>query len=113
MPTFTLSLNAQRDIASISEYIAARNITAAIKMINRIEKACQMLAENPALGEVREGFGVPGCRSLKKKPLHRVLSTNWQWRRYCAHYRCKSRPVIYGLKQVDSYLSYIRFLNRS
>jgi toxin ParE1/3/4 len=33
-------------------------------MLDRIEEACQMLAENPEVGEVRNGFGIPGCRSF-------------------------------------------------
>lgn len=64
MPTFILSLAAEIDIAGISEYIAKRNVAAAIKMLDRIEEACQMLAENPEVGEVRNGFGIPGCRSF-------------------------------------------------
>jgi toxin ParE1/3/4 len=64
MPTFILSDEAEADIAGISEYIAERNVAAAIKMLCRIEEACQILAENPGLGESRNGFGVPGCRSF-------------------------------------------------
>ncbi len=64
MPTFVLSLAAEIDITGISEYIAKRNVAAAIKMLDRIEEACQMLAENPEVGEVRNGFGIPGCRSF-------------------------------------------------
>ena len=64
MLTFVLSDEAEIDIAGIGEYIASRNIAAAIKMLDRIEETCQTLAENPGLGEVREGFGVPGCRSF-------------------------------------------------
>ncbi len=63
MPTFVLSDAAEADIAGISEYIAERNIAAAISMLDRIESTCQMLAENPGLGEHRKGFGIPGCRS--------------------------------------------------
>lgn len=33
-------------------------------MLETITEACQMLAENPDVGEVRDGFGVPGCRSF-------------------------------------------------
>ena len=64
MPTFVLSDEAETDIAGISEYIAKRNVAAAIKMLDLIQEACQMLAENPGLGEVRKGFGVPNCRSF-------------------------------------------------
>jgi len=64
MPTFVLSDEAETDIAGISEYIAKRNVAAAIKMLDLIQEACQTLAENPGLGEVRKGFGVPNCRSF-------------------------------------------------
>ena len=30
----------------------------------KVRATCQILAENPQVGEVREGFGVPGCRSF-------------------------------------------------
>ena len=64
MPTFILSDEAVIDIAGISEYIAKRNVAAAIKMLDLIQEACQTLAENPGLGELRKGFGVPDCRSF-------------------------------------------------
>jgi toxin ParE1/3/4 len=64
MATFVLSDDAEADIAGIAEYIAERNLAAAIGLLDRIESTCQMLAENPGLGEVRKGFGVPGCRSF-------------------------------------------------
>jgi len=64
MPTFVLSDEAETDIAGISEYIAKRNVAAAIKMLDLIQEACQTLAENPGLDEVRKGFGVPNCRSF-------------------------------------------------
>jgi len=63
-PTFALSEEAEIDIAGIIEYIAAHNVAAAIKTLDRIEGTCQTLAENPELGEVRPNLGVPGCRSF-------------------------------------------------
>jgi plasmid stabilization system protein ParE len=54
-----LSHEAEIDIAGISEYIAKHNVTAAIKMLDLIQEACQTLAENPGLGEVRKGYGEP------------------------------------------------------
>lgn len=53
-----------RDITGISNYIALRSVDAAVSTLNRVEETCQLLAENPGLGEVRTGFGVPGCRSF-------------------------------------------------
>lgn len=64
MPTFVLSDEAEIDIAGISEHIAGRNLAAAIKMLDWIEETCQMLADNPGLGETRKGFGIPDCRSF-------------------------------------------------
>jgi toxin ParE1/3/4 len=64
MPTYVLSHEAVSDIKGITDYIAQQNVTAAIKLLGRIEETCQMLAENPGLGEVRQGFGIPGCRSF-------------------------------------------------
>ncbi len=64
MPRFVLSDEAEQDIAGISDYIAKRNRVAAINMLDRIDETCQLLAQNPELGEFRKGFGVPGCRSF-------------------------------------------------
>ncbi len=64
MPSFVLSREAEVDIAGISDYIAIRNVGAAIKMLSLLEETCQMLADNPEVGELRKGFGVPGCRSF-------------------------------------------------
>ncbi len=64
MPSFVLSDDAEADIVGITAHIASRNLAAAVSILERIESTCQMLAENPRLGEVRKGFGVPGCRSF-------------------------------------------------
>lgn len=64
MPSFVLSREAEVDIAGISDYIAERNVGAAIKILSLLEETCQMLADNPEVGELRKGFGVPGCRSF-------------------------------------------------
>lgn len=64
MPTYVLSDEAVSDLTGITDYIAERNVTAALKILGKIEETCQMLAENPGLGETRQGFGVPGCRSF-------------------------------------------------
>lgn len=64
MSNYVLSHEAVSDLTGITDYIAERNVTAAIKMLGKIEQTCQMLAENPGLGESRQGFGVPGCRSF-------------------------------------------------
>lgn len=33
-------------------------------MVELLEQTCQMLADNPELGESRHGYGVPNCRSF-------------------------------------------------
>jgi toxin ParE1/3/4 len=59
-----LSHVAEIDIAGISEYSAKHNLAAAIKLLHLNQEACQSLAENPGLGEMRSGYGVPDCRSF-------------------------------------------------
>ena len=44
MAMFVLYAEAEIDIAGISEYTAKRNVAAAIKMLDRIQEACRMLA---------------------------------------------------------------------
>ena len=61
MASFVLSEKAVEDVTGISNYIAARNITAAIRMVELLEQTCQMLADNPELGELRHSYGVPNC----------------------------------------------------
>ena len=55
MASFVFSEDADADIAGVVEYIAERNLPAAIMILDRIESTCQMLAENPGLGEERKG----------------------------------------------------------
>lgn len=63
-PTFVFSLDAEFDLSGIVNFIAERNLDAAIDLLDQINDTCQTLAENPDLGELREGYGVPGCRSF-------------------------------------------------
>jgi|GEM_PF-3518446 plasmid stabilization system protein ParE len=58
MPTYVLSDEAVLDLTGIIDYIAERNVTAALKMLGKIEETCQMLAENPGLGETRQGYSM-------------------------------------------------------
>ncbi|WP_375452568.1 type II toxin-antitoxin system RelE/ParE family toxin [uncultured Devosia sp.] len=51
------SPKAERDAFSIWDYIAPHNPTAAEKMLRRIDKAIQMLAERPGNGRSYEEFG--------------------------------------------------------
>ena len=58
-PTFVFSLDAEFDLSGIVNFIAERNLDAAIDLLDQINDTCQTLAENPDLGELREGYGVP------------------------------------------------------
>ncbi|MEO8271793.1 MAG: type II toxin-antitoxin system RelE/ParE family toxin [Aureliella sp.] len=64
MPAPVLSLDAEEDLTGIIDYVAKRNTSAARSLLEQLEATCRLLADNPDLGEIREGFGVPGCRSF-------------------------------------------------
>ncbi len=55
---------AEGDLLSIAEYIARDKSDAARRWVQRMRDACQALAIQPEVGELRAGFGVPGCRSF-------------------------------------------------
>ena len=55
---------ADDDLEAIVEHFARDKPSAARTWLVRIREACEMLASRPDLGEAREGFGVPGCRSF-------------------------------------------------
>ena len=64
MPAVIYAPEADDDLEGIVDYIARDKPTAAREWLAKVRATCQMLAENPRVGEVREGFGVPGCRSF-------------------------------------------------
>ena len=64
MPTVIYAPEADDDLIAIVDYIARDKPIAAREWLANVRSTCKMLAENPQLGEVREGFGVPGCRSF-------------------------------------------------
>ena len=64
MPTAIYAPEADDDLEGIVDYIARDKPTVAREWFVKVRATCQMLAENPQVGEVREGFGVPGCRSF-------------------------------------------------
>ncbi len=64
MPAVIYAPEADDDLEGIVDYIARDNPTAAREWLAKVRATCQILAENPQVGEVREGFGVPGCRSF-------------------------------------------------
>jgi toxin ParE1/3/4 len=45
------SSEARRDLQEIHDYIAADDPAAALRLVGRIEQSCQLLAENPLIGE--------------------------------------------------------------
>jgi toxin ParE1/3/4 len=51
------------DLEAIVDYIARDKPNAAREWLKKVRSTCQMLAENPDVGEVRAGLGVAGCRS--------------------------------------------------
>lgn len=64
MPVPEFSQEASDDVDAIVAYIAKSSPANAVSMLETIIEAGQMLAENPDVGEVRDGIGVPGCRSF-------------------------------------------------
>jgi toxin ParE1/3/4 len=57
-----VSADAQRDIDAIADYIAARNISAALKWVQDIREAMQTIADMPGIGTIRDELR-PGLRS--------------------------------------------------
>lgn len=54
MRGFRLSLPAEHDLEEIQVYIAQDNPVAADGVINKIESACQLIAEHPGVGRHRD-----------------------------------------------------------
>jgi toxin ParE1/3/4 len=54
MKNCRFSLEARRDLQGIHDYIAADDPTAALRLIEKIEQSCELLAEHPLLGEACE-----------------------------------------------------------
>ena len=64
MSQVTYSPEANDDLEGIVDYIARDKPKAAREWLLKVRATCQMLAENPDVGEVRDGFGVAVCRSF-------------------------------------------------
>lgn len=64
MATVIYSPAADDDIFGIVDYIARDKPEAARNWIRKIHDTCTTIATQPEAGEVRPGFGVPGCRSF-------------------------------------------------
>ncbi len=62
MPRVLYAPEAEGDLVGIAEYIARDKPVAARKWVDKIRTTCETLATQPQMGELRQGFGVPGCR---------------------------------------------------
>ncbi len=64
MPCVIYAPEAEDDLLGIAEHIARDKPVAARRWVAKIRDACELLATQPAMGELRQNFGVPGCRSF-------------------------------------------------
>ncbi len=64
MASVVYAPEADDDLESIVDYIAHDKPAAAREWLAQIRETCETLATHPAMGEERDGFGVPGCRSF-------------------------------------------------
>jgi len=62
MARITYAPAADDDLCDIVSFIAQDNPDAAHNWLQRIGEVCELLAENPMIGEERRDFSVPGCR---------------------------------------------------
>lgn len=54
MKSYTFSARAKQDLTEIHDYIAQDSVRHARRFIERIEAKCQLLADFPGMGELRE-----------------------------------------------------------
>ena len=64
MATIIYAKEADDDLVGIVEYIARDKPKAARDWLANVRRTCELLASQPEMGELREGFGVPRCRSF-------------------------------------------------
>lgn len=64
MPRVEYAQDADDDLAGIAEFIARDKPEAARRWVQTVRETCSTLASQPEMGEMRTGFGVPGCRSF-------------------------------------------------
>jgi len=62
MARITYAPAAVDDLCNIVSFIAQDNPDAAHNWLQRIAEVCELLAENPMIGEERRDFSVLGCR---------------------------------------------------
>ena len=58
------SQRADADLYNIALTIAEDKPDAALRWVHRLRETCELLASRPQMGEMRPGYGVPGCRSF-------------------------------------------------
>ncbi len=64
MPRVDYAPEADDDLVGIAEFIARDKPEAARNWIGKIRETCETIASHPEMGELRRGFGIPGCRSF-------------------------------------------------
>ena len=64
MPHVIFAPEADDDLICIADFIARHKPSAARRWVQKISESCQTLAAQPGLGEFRNEFGVPECRSF-------------------------------------------------
>ncbi|MBD2498249.1 type II toxin-antitoxin system RelE/ParE family toxin [Nostoc sp. FACHB-280] len=69
MGRFIRTAKAEEDLIEIWIYIATDNPTAADKLLDQIDTKCQMLADNPELGQARPDI----ASGLRYFPVNRYL----------------------------------------
>lgn len=97
MSDYTLSVDADLDLDEIWEYIAADDIDAADRWVEKLFVAFEILGQNPGIGHRREDL-----------TSHSVLF--WPVGAYLVIYRAESRPieivaVTQGSRDVPAFLN--------
>jgi len=64
VPRVDYAQEADNDLVGIAEFIARDKPEVARRWVQKIRDTCSTLATQPEMGELRKGFGVPGCRSF-------------------------------------------------
>ncbi len=64
MPRVVYAPEAENDLIEIADHIARDKPQAARRWLDTIRETCDTLATQPEAGELRRGFGIPGCRSF-------------------------------------------------
>jgi toxin ParE1/3/4 len=89
---------ARADVAEIADYIAERSqsIGPAERMVDRIHRACDKLAQNPGMGQARPEFATGQLRS-------------WTVGNYVIYYRPSSEGIVvmrvlYGARDHEALL---------